>query len=148
MKKYLSIIAISLLLIFSCKSQDKPQEDRAKVIKTESSTVTNDTVRIANEELEYEIIIIDPGFTSWLASRARQRGYYGQTYLEVKNRQWVAQWNIRAMNPQQYGNLYQMQIDYRPQIDYGYEVNYLLYNYLVYFQQSNGEKLGGIVPQY
>ncbi len=148
MKKYLSVIAITILLIFSCKSQDKPQGNKSEVIKTENSTVTNDTVRIANEELEYEVIIIDPGFTSWLASRARQRGYYSQTYLEVRNRQWVAQWNIRAMNPQQYGNLYQMQIDYRPQIDYGYEVNYLLYNYLIYFQQTNGEKLGGIVPQY
>lgn len=147
MKKYLITITIILLLIFSCKPQDKLQ-NKSEVIKTESSTVINDTVRIANDELEYEIIIIDPRFTGWLRSRARQRGYYSQAYLEVKNRQWVTQWNIRAMNPQQYGNLYQMQIDYRPQIDYGYEVNYLLYNYLVYFQQSNGEKLGGVVPQY
>jgi hypothetical protein len=147
MKKYLITITIILLLIFSCKPQDKLQE-KTEVVKNEISTVTNDTVRIANDELEYEIIIIDPGFTGWLRSRARQRGYYSQAYLEVKNRQWVTQWNIRAMSPQQYGNLYQMQIDYRPQIDYGYEVNYLLYNYLVYFQQSNGEKLGGVVPQY
>lgn len=147
MKKYLITITIILLLVFSCKPQDKLQ-DNTETVTTESSTVTNDTVRIANDELEYEIIIIDPGFTGWLRSRARQRGYYNQTYLEIKNQRWVTQWNIRAMNPQQYGNLYQMQIDYRPQIDYGYEVNYLLYNYLVYFQQANGQKLGGVVPQY
>ncbi len=149
MKKYILIPIIALILIFSCKSQDKPQTvNEEDIVKTESSSIAGDTVKIANKELQYEVIIIDPGFTSWLASYARQRGYYGQPYLEVKNRQWVAQWNIRAMNPQQYGNLYQKQIDYRPNRDYGYEVNYLLYNYLVYFQHSNKQKLGGIVPQY
>ncbi|NDI98785.1 hypothetical protein GWA97_06825 [Flavobacterium sp. LaA7.5] len=147
MKKYLYITAIASLLIFSCKSQSKPDNTK-EIIKSENAAIAGDTVRIANEELEYEVIIIDPGFTGWLATRARQRGYYSQAYLEVKNQQWVAQWNTRALNPQQYGNLYQMQIDYRPQIDYGYEVNFLLYNYLVYFQQTNGQKLGGVVPQY
>ncbi|AXG74736.1 hypothetical protein DVK85_11040 [Flavobacterium arcticum] len=148
MRKYSIIIVVVLTLIYSCKSQDKIQKDKAAVVKNETSTIVNDTVRIANDKLEYEVIIIEPGFNAWLASRARQRGYYGQPYLEVKNRQWVTEWNIRAMNPQRYGNMYQMQIDYRPQIDYGYEVNYLLYNYLVYFQQTNQQKLGGIVPQY
>ncbi|KAF2519286.1 hypothetical protein E0W68_05850 [Flavobacterium salilacus subsp. salilacus] len=147
MKKYLYITAIASLLIFSCKSQSKPDNTK-EIVKSENAAIAGDTVRIANEELEYEVIIIDPGFTGWLATRARQRGYYSQAYLEVKNQQWVAQWNTRAMNPQQYGNLYLMQIDYRPQIDYGYEVNFLLYNYLVYFQQTNGQKLGGVVPQY
>ena len=102
---------------------------------------------IANDELEYEIIIIDPGFNTWLASRARPRGYYSQQYFEAKNRIWVIEWNIRAMRPQQYRDLYLMQIDYDHHIDYGYEVNYMLYNYLVYFQLTTGQRLGGIVPQ-
>jgi hypothetical protein len=33
------------------------------------SSMTNDTIRIANDTLEYEVIIIDPGFSTWLASR-------------------------------------------------------------------------------
>ena len=46
-----------------------------------------------------------------------------------------------------WGDMYQMRIDYDQNINYGYEVNYLLYNYLVYFQLSNNQRLGGIVPQ-
>lgn len=111
------------------------------------AATANDTVRIANDSLEYEIIIIDPGFNSWVATRARQRGYYSQQYLENKNRFWVTEWNSRALDPQRWNGMYQMQIDYSPNINYGYEVNFLLYNYLVYFQLTNNQRLGGIVPQ-
>ena len=93
------------------------------------------------------MIIIDPGFNTWLASRARPRGYYGQSYLENKNRFWVREWNSRTLDPMRWGDMYQMRIDYDQNINYGYEVNYLLYNYLVYFQLSNNQRLGGIVPQ-
>jgi len=112
-----------------------------------AGTRANDTVRIANDSLEYEVIIIDPGFNSWLYGRAKPRGFYGEPYFKNKNRFWVTEWNIRVNNPLRYGDLYQMRIDYDPQIDYGYEVNYLLYNYLVYFQISNNQRLGGLVPQ-
>ena len=109
----------------------------------------SDTVRIANDELEYEIIIIDNGFNAWLQSRAQKRGYYDQAYLENKNRMWVTEWNSRVMQPRKYGaTMYEMRIDYQNNIDYGYEVNYLLYNYLVYFQNVNRQRLGGIVPKF
>jgi len=110
------------------------------------ASAASDTVRIANDSLQYEVIIIDPGFNSWLLGRAQPRGFYGEQYLKNKNRFWVTEWNIRVNNPIQYGNLYQMSIDYNPTIDYGYEVNYLLYNYLVYFQNVNNQRLMGIVP--
>ncbi len=35
-----------------------------------------------------------------------------------------------------------MRIDYNPQIDYGYEVNYLLYNYFLFFQREYDQQLG------
>jgi hypothetical protein len=47
--------------------------------------MTNDTIRIANDTLEYEVIIIDPGFSTWLASRSLPRNYHSQSYLENKN---------------------------------------------------------------
>src|SRR5690606_21723067 len=95
----------------------------------------NDTVRIANDELEYEIMIIDPGFSTWLLTSARPEGYYSQNYLENRNIILVNEWNARAMQPQRYNpNLYEIQIDYRSGINYGYEVNYKLYNYFIYFQ--------------
>ncbi len=107
----------------------------------------NDTVRIANDSLEYEVIIIDNGFSTWLASTALPRNYYSLSYLEIKNRLYVTEWNIRALQPQRYNpNLYEMTIDYRPEIHYGYEVNYLIYNYMIYFQNTYKQKLAGYVP--
>lgn len=146
MKTYIITILASLAISFSCKSQTTISE----TVKTDETDVAtaNDTVRIANEELEYEIVIIDPGFNTWLASRAQPRGYFSQQHLETKNKFWVVEWNIRSRQPQQYGDLYLMEIDYRPGIDYGYEVNYMLYNYLVYFQLTNNQRLGGFVPQF
>ena len=95
----------------------------------------------------YEVIIIDPGFNTWLHSVALPRGYYSQFYLENKNRFYVTEWNIRAQQPLQYDpNLYEMTINYDPQINYGYEVNYLIYNYMVYFQNRYKQRLFGNVP--
>jgi hypothetical protein len=105
-----------------------------------------DTVRIANDSLEYEVIIIDPGFSTWLASMALPRNFHSLTYLENKNQIYVNEWNRRAIQPQRYNNLYEMTIDYNPNIRYGYEVNYLIYNYMIYFQNTFKQKLGGYVP--
>lgn len=148
MKVYISIFLIAAALLFGCKSKPLTANNVARNKNEPTVAKANDTIRIANDSLEYEVIIIDAGFTTWLASRARPRNYYGLPYLENKNLFWVNEWNLRALNPLRYGDLYQMRIDYSPQIRYGYEVNYLLYNYLVYFQQSNNQRLGGIVPQY
>jgi hypothetical protein len=147
MKTYITILVLVAAIVFSCNTQKKlPDSNKGN---GQAATATQrDTVRIANDELEYEIIIIDPGFNTWLKSRAKPRNFYSQQHLEAKNKFWVTEWNNRFMQPQRYGDLYQMRIDYQNNIDYGYEVNYLLYNYLVYFQQTNGQRLGGIVPEF
>ncbi len=101
----------------------------------------SDTVRIANDSLEYEILIIEPGFNSWLVTQ-RPRGYYEQFWLENRNIVRVTQYNNRVLNPIQFDpNLYLQQIDYRRNIDYGYEVNYLLYNWFEFFEQRYKQKL-------
>ena len=110
--------------------------------------VKNDTVKITNEALEYEITIIDPGFATWLYSMARPEGYYSQQFLENRNYQYVAEWNQRVLQPQRFDpNLYEMQIDYQQGIDYGYEVNYKLYNYFIYFQLTYKQRLAGFIPR-
>lgn len=142
MKNSLYIFAILLLVILGCNTSKPAATTSDKVSATQ-----NDTIRIVNEELQYEVIIIDPGFSSWLVSRAYPRSYHSQTYLENKNRIYVSEWNRRVLQPQQYNpNLYEMTIDYQPQIDYGYEVNYLIYNYMIYFQNTYKQKLNGYVP--
>ena len=113
-----------------------------------SVAAKSDTVRIANDSLEYEIVIIDPGFSNWFATNGRPRGFYTQAYLEGHNIPWVTEWNIRARSPiGRQADLYQMQIDYSPGTNYGYEVNYMLFNYLTYFQLTNKTRLGGPIPR-
>lgn len=134
--------ALVFALVLACTSNKSMTSNPPP----EKAVAQNDTVRIVNDSLEYEVIIIDAGFTSWLAGRAYPRNYYSQQYLEARNRPWVFEWNIRAANPAVYGDTYLMPIDYNPSINYGYEVNYLLYNYLVYFQNKYNQRLGGRVP--
>ena len=83
-----------------------------------------------------------------MASTAKPEGYYSQGYLEGRNLQYVTAYNQRVMQPQYYNSgLYDMQIDYQPNIDYGYEVNYKLYNYFIYFQLKYKQQLAGYIPR-
>ncbi|WP_372946035.1 DUF6146 family protein [Muriicola sp.] len=107
-----------------------------------------DTVEISDKESNYEIIIIEPGFNVWLQAVARPPGYYSQTFLENRNRLFVIEWNNRVINTLQFDpQLYQLQIDYDPLIDYGYDVNYKLYNYFIYFQRKYNQRLGPFAPR-
>ena len=138
-------IAILSLFVFNCNTSKKTVSKKNEI--SEVST-QNDTIRIANDELEYEIIIIDPGFATWLVSRAQPEGFYSQQYMENRNRIYVMEWNQRVMLPQQFNpNLYELRIDYDQNIDYGYDVNYKLYNYFIYFQIKYNQRLGPFVPR-
>lgn len=142
--KNLVLIALISTVILGCNTSKKFSNKTTD----ELNISQKDTVRISNDELEYEIIIIDPGFNTWLVTRARQRGYYDQIYFETRNRVFVNEWNQRVLQPMQYNpNLYEMQINYDPNIDYGYEVNYLLYNYFLYFQLNYNQRLSSFVPR-
>ncbi|OXA76134.1 hypothetical protein SAMN05444397_101370 [Flavobacterium aquidurense] len=144
MKKIIYILII-IFTIIACSTASK--NNAVTVAKPKQHPEVNDTVRIANDSLEYEVIIIDNGFSYWLASMAQPRNYYSLSYLENKNYLYVTEWNSRVLQPQRYNpNLYEMSIDYQPQIHYGYEVNYLIYNYMIYFQNTYKQKLGGYVP--
>lgn len=141
MKKTAFIILL-IAIIAACAT---PKNSLASLPAT--NTVKGDTIRIANDSLEYEVIIIDPGFSTWLNSIALPRGHYSQFYLENKNRLYITEWNNRAQQPLRFDpNLYEMTINYDPQINYGYEVNYLIYNYMIYFQNRYKQRLFGNVP--
>jgi hypothetical protein len=135
MRNFIYILLLGLM-IYSCGSS----RDR-DFNKKEIAATANDTVRIANDSLEYEIIIIEPGFTAFINSIARPPGYYSQTYLENKNRFLVQDYNMRVRSPQQFNpNLYIQEINYEPDTDYGYEVNYLLYYYFVFFSREYNQR--------
>ncbi|WP_341199401.1 DUF6146 family protein [Croceibacter atlanticus] len=137
MKKIIPTLLLALLII-ACATTNTT--DAAHTDK-ESKTKTLDTVRIANDSLEYEIIIIEPGFQSWLVTQP-PRGYYIQKVLENRNLFSVQEYNRRVLDSRyNRTNLYEQQIDYQPGIDYGYEVNYLLFNYFEFFEETYNQKL-------
>jgi hypothetical protein len=141
--KKIVVILIVISIALSCKTT-------TKAIKNDSNSLqkVSDTVRIANDEIQYEVIIIDPGFNSFLYGQAKPRGFYSELYLESRNQIYVIEWNNRVMQPQRFNpNLYEMRIDYDPNIHYGYEVNYLMYNYFIYFQLNYKQQLSGFVPR-
>ena len=136
----MSFLFLILISFSSCKSVDGP---KPPTNEKEESLVENDAVVIDSDENEYEIIIIEPGFNGWLQSTARPRYYYSQDFMEARNQIYVTNWNIRVNQPQQYDpTLYQLPIDYNIREDYGYEINYKLYNYFIYFQLKYKQKLG------
>lgn len=135
MKNLLFVFLLGLM-IYSCGTGKERNFDEA-----EKAVMANDTVRIANDSLEYEILIIEPGFNMFINSIAKPEGYYSQSYLENKNQFLVADYNARVLNPQRYNPyLYVQAINYDPQVDYGYEVNYLLYNYFVFLSREYNER--------
>ena len=135
MKKFLYLVIIASLLV-SCNSNKKFSTENTEKL-------TSDTIHISNPDLEYDVIIIDAGFTSWFNSYAKPKNYYSQSYLEARNRTWVMEWYSRVSHPMLYGIMYDMSIDYDNTTNYGYHVNYMIYNYLVYFQLTKKQQLGG-----
>ena len=151
MKKYFGVLVgllfVALLSVGSCTGSkgavETSEEEKMAFQQTEG-----DTIEIVSDKTEYEIIIIEPGFNTWLQSIARPEGYYSQSFLETRNQLYVTHWNQRVIQPLRFNpNLYELQINYEPHIDYGYEVNYKLYNYFIYFQRKYRQRLGPFVPR-
>lgn len=137
MKNLIGIIIV-LLIIFSCTTSQKATTSN-EIVSTHTG---KDTIRIVNEELEYEIIIYELGFDSWLVTQP-PISYYSQFALEAKNYRYVVEWNQRVLEPFRYDpTLYEQRIDYEPMVDYGMEVNYLLYKYFEFFEQKYKQRLG------
>lgn len=118
------------VLPLGCWSQEKDQE-------------VADTLKIKSDKTEYEITIIENGFYRWMASNARPRGFYSQTYLEAYNRRYVVHWNNLATQGVN-NDLFPFPIPYEFQIDYGYEVNYMLFNYFQFIQFKNPDLFPGL----
>jgi hypothetical protein len=134
MKNILYICLLGLF-IYSCSST------RDRDMRAGDNMAQSDTVRIANDSLEYEIVIIEPGFHYFLNSVAHPEGYHSLSYLENKNRFLVTEYNQRVREPFRYDSrIYEMEINYDPNIDYGYEVNYKLYNYFVYLSRKYNQR--------
>ncbi|MDF1517265.1 MAG: DUF6146 family protein [Lutibacter sp.] len=132
MKTLFYYAAIGLFLT-ACSSTTKTA--------SKESNLEQEVVRIANDSLEYEIIIMDIGFETYLNTIAKPMNYYSQEFYETKNKFYVTEWNIRAQNPLRYrSDIYENRIDYDFNVDYGLEVNYKLYNYFKFVEHKYSQR--------
>lgn len=150
MQKIFRIAPVIFTMLFATFSL-LAQEDEIEISEEEKKAfkeTVQDTIAIKDSASIYEIVIIEPGFYAWLKSVARPEGYYSQEFLENRNQLFVLEWNRRALEPTRYGtNLYLWQIDYDATKDYGYDVNYKLYNYFIYFQRKYNQQLSPYLPR-
>lgn len=91
-----------------------------------------------NENNEYELIIIDPDFNRWFTLNARPIQYYSKAYYENKNRMYVSRWNELALSSVSNNSPFESYINYEPNIDYGIELNYKLFYYFKYVEETSG----------
>ena len=144
------ILFISLMLLFSyCGSNKTGDSDALSSSKNASTKVTINQAEDPDDkdgdgdDVEYQIDFFDAGFQPYLETIAKPKGYYSLNYLENHNVQYVSEWNIRVNQPFKYNpNIYESAIDYDPSIDYGYDVNWELYNYFQYVMNKYNFDLG------
>ena len=124
--------------LFSCAPVKQVAKSPAKPEKIE-------LVPNSQDSTEYELIIIDPGFDSWFNMNYKPIWYYSNEYLATWNYQYVVAWNIKVRDPlltqNQADNPFILEIDYRPGIDYGIDLNYKLYHYFKYVEATWGKIL-------
>tara|TARA_R110002073_G_scaffold313380_3_gene485301 strand:- start:12776 stop:13213 length:438 start_codon:yes stop_codon:yes gene_type:complete len=135
MRHLYKIIGLFIIgtLIYACGSTP------VKKLKKEKE----EPVVIANDSLEYEITIIDPGFNFYLNSIAKPVGFYSQSYMERWNRIYVLTWNMRHNNSRFDVSIYENRIAYDSRTDYGMDVNYKLFNYFQFAQRKYRMRLDG-----
>jgi hypothetical protein len=97
------------------------------------------TDTISVDSIEYELIVIDPGFETWLYTKPPME-FYSKEYYASMNRLYVSEWNYRYSTLKNHGE-YDSYIDYEPETDYGLELNYKLYYYFKYFEEKHRTKL-------
>ena len=102
-----------------------------------------------NEEGEYDIIVFDSQYDTFLVTRAFPKEYYSENYYKNRNTFLVTEWNMRHNQPMRYDpNLYEVSIDYNPQINYGLDFEYKLYNFFMFVEWKYGVDLDGRVNRY
>lgn len=113
------------------------------------STIKHNELKIAsNEDGEYDIEVLDSGFEAFLATKAFPKDYFTESYLKQRNLVLVHNWNARHNQPHVYNpNVYEVYIDYNPQINYGLNFEWKLFNFFMFVEWQTGERIDGMEPR-
>ncbi|MCD6331818.1 MAG: hypothetical protein J7L89_00945 [Bacteroidales bacterium] len=128
-------IIAGILIVSGCSTLHKGVTgDQSKAKAPESIQL------VAKDSTEYELLIIDPGFDQWFITHRKPVWYYSHDYLRTKNLFYVTGWNEKVRDTRYQmrhpNNPFILQIDYRPQIDYGLELDWKLFHYFRYIEES------------
>lgn len=112
------LILLSLGLIAGCSTSNKMMTVRDKNL----IDIKQD------EQEEYELLVLDPGFETWFIttwSPAKDRSY---EYYRMWNQRYVNAWNYRSTRSRS-NELFHNTINYDSAINYGMDVERKLYYY-------------------
>lgn len=121
----LRLLFLSMVIVFS-----------AGFVQAQSDTLRFKNQSETTDSVEYELIVMDPGYETYLLSQPGKE-FYSQQYYEQWNSRYVAEWNYRHSQPLRYGDIYESYINYSEDIDYGLELNYKLFQYFRFFEKKN-----------
>ena len=93
----------------------------------------NGTESVAEDSLEYELVVFDTGFETWYMFQNSPTRYRSQQYYENWNQQYVSQWNYLATHSRR-RSFFEPIMGYEPGVDYGFELNHKLFYYFQYVE--------------
>ncbi|AZI33384.1 DUF6146 family protein [Kaistella carnis] len=132
MKKILFLLCI-FLFITNCTTQNKSSNSNSEAtIKPE-----------LNDDGEYELHVLDSEYDYFLMTKAKPMSFYTEDYLKSRNRLLVSDWNAKYYSGR-YRDVIESSIDYDPNINYGLEYEYRLFQVFNYVYWKYGLKLNGI----
>ena len=87
-------------------------------------------IKIDSTKTLYELIVIDPGFDSWYELKKSPANYKMEEYYKHWNQRYSIEWNILFRRGDKNVD---SDIDYRIDIDYGFEFQHKLYFYFKFW---------------
>lgn len=127
--KNLVFLIVLIIFIPACALFTVKERNAVKVVQDTDAT----------DSTEYELVVFDQGFETWLLMQPSQQ--HSVEYFKSKNTMYVSEWNYRYQSSARYGGQYESYLDYDYFIDYGLEFERRLYYYFKYFEESNGVSL-------
>ncbi|MFT3740454.1 MAG: DUF6146 family protein [Breznakibacter sp.] len=117
------------MVVLSCSPQKQMANGKSPDAKVQSTE--------SDDSIQYELLVFDPGFESFLAQLSYPKEFYSDSYYHNWNVRYVQEWNSRCRNPLRYGSFYDT-IPYDANTDYGLDFNYRLYHYFLFVEQQYG----------
>lgn len=114
---------MALLMIWACSP--------VKEASTTSAALARDSL----DSTVYDIVIIDPHFDQWYSLNYGPAQDRSNEYYRAKNHTAAIRWNDYYRSGK-HSNVIESYLDYRPEVDYGIEVNRKLYWYFKYIRSN------------